>query len=172
MKDYQPLPSYAHPQDTESEYKSKEAQDGDGTRESIDDAELQGLIHDDLSTEEKDQFPKDSRFSRVLSIACYVALFVSLLNLARMTWGRINVDTSCRDVTSLKRPTLYPGMENLARNESSPGYPLTAFGYPRVISAVFETEPSKASLDPTHVLIRPGVSEVLATLIRIKAPRC
>lgn len=99
-----------------------------------------------------------------LRILAYTALLVASYNLTIMTIDRINASMPCRERTTkapsiLRQPNLYPGLDRIERNESSPGWPLTSFAYPRSVNAVRMADPNRSSKDSTSVDIRPGVSD-------------
>src|SRR6185437_15706410 len=77
---------------------------------------------DDEAIDEFEHGHKELHTPQWLTYLCYLAILVSMYSLATMTRVRFKARPTCKNIRDLRRPTLYPGLERLIRNESSPGW--------------------------------------------------
>jgi len=158
MKEYRHLPQVPH-ENSDPLLVARRYSEGDEPDDTSESQKLYAAIEDDYS-EDGDKLSGHPKTPQWLTYLCYLALLISICSLVDMTRVRIDARrSSCRNISSLRRPTLYPGLEKLVRNETSPGWPLTSFGYPRTVNSLSIDRPSEAAKDSTHVLINKRVGD-------------
>jgi hypothetical protein len=126
MKKYQPLPYDILPESIERPWVTEKKCSRAKEIESLgNDPELQTLMGEggERGSADDDAVPSDN-----ISLLSRPTRF-DIQPHGHDSKANRREQTSCKEIASLRRSTLYPGLERLVCNETSPGWPITSFGW-------------------------------------------